>query len=71
MYDEYFGPDDILGEVGLDDESAVEVYMNRPEQQIQIGKLDLPENVYMAVINFNDKADNVVFVLVCTLDLSE
>ena len=71
VYDEYFGPDDILGEVGLDDESAVEVYMKRPEQQIQIGKLDLPENVYMAVINFNDKADNVVFVLVCTLDLSE
>lgn len=71
IYDEYFGPEDILGEVELDDESAVEVYMNRPEQQIQIGKLELPENVYMAVINFNDRADNVVFVLVCTLDLSE
>lgn len=71
VYDEYFGPEDILGEVELDDESAVEVYMNRPEQQIQIGKLELPENVYMAVINFNDRADNVVFVLVCTLDLSE
>ena len=32
---------------------------------------ELPANVYRSVINFVDRSDAVVFVLVCTLDLSE
>ena len=71
VYDEYFGPNDLLGEVELDNESAVEIYMNRPDTVTQIGGVELPENVYRSVINFVDKSDTVVFVLVCTLDLSE
>jgi hypothetical protein len=71
VYDEYFGPSDLLGEVETDDEGAVEIYMNRPDTQVQIGNIELKENAYMSVINFVDKADGIVFVLVCTLDLSE
>ena len=54
-----------------DDEGAVDSYMNRPDTQVQIGNIELKENAYMSVINFVDKADSIVFVLVCTLDLSE
>ena len=71
VYDEYFGPNDLLGEIELDDEGAVEIYMSQPDSQIQIGNLELKENEYMSVINFVDKSDSIVFVLVCTLDLSE
>ena len=71
VYDEYFGPNDLLGEVETDDEGAVEIYMNRPDTQVQIGNIEMKENTYMSVINFVDKADGIVFVLVCTLDLSE
>lgn len=71
VYDEYFGPNDVLGEILLDDEGAVEIYMNRPDEYQQIGTLELPENVYLASVNFLDKAENIVFVLVCMLDLSE
>ncbi len=71
IYDEYFGPSDILGEVALDDEGAVEIYMNRPDSVSQPDGITLPENVYMASVNFLDKSDAIVFVLVCTLDLSE
>jgi hypothetical protein len=71
VYDEYFGPNDLLGEVELDNEGAVEIYMNRPDTNVQIGGEELPANVYRSVINFVDRSDTVVFVLVCTLDLSE
>ena len=71
VYDEYFGPNDLLGEVELDNEGAVEIYMNRPDTNVQIGGEELPANVYRSVINFVDRSDAVVFVLVCTLDLSE
>lgn len=71
VYDEYFGPSDLLGEVLLDDEGAVEIYMNMPDAVSPIGNITLPEDVYMAAINFVDKSDATVFVLVCTLDLSE
>ena len=71
VYDEYFGVNDLLGEVETDDEGAVEIYMNQPDSKVQIGNLELKENSYMAVINFVDRADATVFVLVCTLDLSE
>ena len=71
VYDEYFGPSDLLGEVEVDNEGAVEIYMNRPDTNVQIGGEELPANVYRSVINFVDRSDTVVFVLVCTLDLSE
>ena len=71
VYDESFGPEDILGEVELDDQGAVEVYMNRPETVVPPEGLTLPENVYVANINFRNRADELVFILVCTLDLSE
>ena len=45
--------------------------MSQPDSQVQIGNLELKENEYMSVINFVDKSDSIVFVLVCTLDLSE
>ena len=41
------------------------------QRSVQIGNIELKENAYMSVINFVDKADGIVFVLVCTLDLSE
>ena len=71
VYDEYFGPEDILGEVELDDQGAVEIYMNRPETVVTPDGIKLPENVYMANINFSNRAGELVFILVCTLDLSE
>lgn len=71
VYDESFGPNDIQGEVVLDDKGAVEIYMNRPDSVVNVDGVELPENVYMANINFLDKSDGTVFVLVCTLDLSE
>jgi hypothetical protein len=71
VYDEYFGPSDLLGVVEVDNEGAVEIYMNRPDTNVQIGGEELPANVYRSVINFVDRSDTVVFVLVCTLDLSE
>ena len=45
--------------------------MNRPETVVPPDGLTLPENVYVANINFRNRADELVFILVCTLDLSE
>ena len=41
------------------------------DTHVHIGGEELPANVYRSVINFVDRSDAVVFVLVCTLDLSE
>ena len=71
VYDEYSGPNDLRGEVELDDEGAVEIYMSQPDTVVQIGTEELPAGVYRAAINFTNLSDEVVFVLVCTLDLSE
>ena len=71
VYTESFGPEDIQGEVELDDEGAVEIYMSRPDTVNNPDAFQLPENVYRANINFTDRSDNIIFVLVCTLDLSE
>lgn len=71
IYDEYIGPNDIVGEVVGDADGAVEVSMEKPDNYVQIGSIDLPENTYMGSINFIDKASEMVFVLICTLDLSE
>ena len=45
--------------------------MNRPETVVTPDGIKLPENVYMANINFSNRAGELVFILVCTLDLSE
>ena len=71
VYDESFGPEEIQGEIVLDDQGAVEIYMNRPDTVVEPDGINLPENVYMANINFRDRADNIIFILICTLDLSE
>jgi len=72
IYDEFFGSEDLLGEVETDDEGSVEIYMDRPETVASLGNNapKLPENAYRAVINFHDRSDGMIFILVCTLDLS-
>lgn len=60
LYDEYFGPNDILGEVVLDQDSSVAIHMYMPE-----GKDYLIGNV-----NFTTKtSDQPVVILICTLEL--
>lgn len=69
IYDETLGPNDILGEVERDEEGAVYVYMSMPESGAS--EEEIAANRYRAVINFRKKDDTIVFMLVCTLDLSE
>ena len=63
VYDEYFGPNDFMGEIELNDEGAVEIYMSMPE-----GTTD---TMIRGNINFVDGSDATVVILVCTLDLGE
>lgn len=63
IYDEYFGPGDILGEVELSDEGSVEIYMSMPEGNTS--------DMIRGDIVFMDSAGNTVVILVCTLDLTE
>ena len=63
VYDEYFGPNDILGEVVKDADGAVEISMEMPEGHT--------EKMIRGNINFTDRSDGTVFVLICTLDLSK
>lgn len=63
VYDEYFGPNDLMGEVQTNDEGAVEIYMSMPE-----GSTD---TMIRGNINFADASDTPVVILVCTLDLGE
>lgn len=63
VYDEYFGPNDLMGEVQTNDEGAVEIYMSMPE-----GSTD---TMIRGNINFTDASDTPVVILVCTLDLGE
>ncbi len=63
VYDEYFGPNDLMGEIETNDEGAVEIYMSMPE-----GTTD---TMIRGNINFVDRSDATVVILVCTLDLGE
>ena len=63
VYDEYFGPNDIMGEIETNDEGAVEIYMSMPE-----GSTD---TMIRGNINFVDASDATVVILICTLDLGE
>lgn len=63
VYDEYFGPNDIMGEIVTSDEGAVEIYMSIPE-----GSSDTQ---IRGNINFLDASDALVVILVCTLDQGE
>lgn len=60
IYDEYFGPNDILSEVVLDSDYSVEINMYLPE-----GKDSVRGN-----INFNNGAGDIKIILICTLDPS-
>lgn len=71
VYNEYLGPNDMVGEVVTDENGAVEISMERPDKYVQIGKLELPADTYMGSINFLDASDKIIFILVCTLDLSK
>lgn len=63
VYDEYFGPHDLLGEVETNEEGAVEIYMSMPE--------DSAETMIQGNINFVNAGGSTVVILVCTLDLGE
>lgn len=60
IYDEYFGPNDILGEVVLDSGNSVEIIVELPD-----GKDSFRGN-----IDFNDASGNMLLTIVCTLDPS-
>lgn len=60
VYEEYFGPNDILGEVVLDDDNSVAIYMSLPS-----GKDYMRGN-----INFTASDDTLSVILICTLDIS-
>ena len=60
VYEEYFGPSGILGEVVLDSDSSVSIYMSMPS-----GKDFIRGN-----INFRTSTNELVLILVCTLDHS-
>lgn len=62
-YDTDLGPSSTIGEITLDDEGAVEIYMNIPEGS--------DKTMIRGNINFLDASDAVIVVLVCTLDLRE
>jgi hypothetical protein len=63
VYDEYFGPNDLMGEIQTSDEGAVEIYMSIPE--------GVTDTMIRGNINFVDASDATIVILVCTLDLSE
>jgi hypothetical protein len=63
VYDEYFGPNDLLGEIEKNEEGAVEIYMSMPEGSTQ--------TMIQGNINFVDAGGSTVIILVCTLDLGE
>lgn len=60
IYEEYFGPNDILSEVVLDAANSVEI------------NIDLLENAdsIRGNINFFDKSGDILVIVVCTLDPS-
>ena len=61
LYDEYFGPDGIVGEVVLDANSSVEIIMEMPEGQ----------DFFRGNINFmTPTSESPAIILVCTIDLT-
>lgn len=60
IYDEYFGPNDILSEVVLDSDKSVEINMYLPDG----------EDSVRGNINFNNGAGDLKIILICTLDPS-
>lgn len=63
IYDEYFGPNNILGEVVLTEDSALTIHMSMPENS--------DKTMIRGNINLSSGSDTIVFILVCTLDLAE
>ena len=63
IYDESFGPNGLMGEIVLDEDSSVTVHMSMPE--------GATATMIRGNINFLAGSGGTVFVLVCTLDLAE
>lgn len=61
LYDEYFGPDGIVGEVVLDSDNSVEIIMELPEGQ----------DFLRGNINFmSATSESPTIILVCTIDVT-
>jgi hypothetical protein len=61
LYDEYFGPNEIVGEVVMDSDNSVERIMQHPEGQ----------HFMRGHINFMSEAsESPVVILVCTIDIT-
>lgn len=61
LYDEYFGPNEILGEVVLDSANSVEIIMELPEG----------EDFMRGNINFmTETSESPAIILVCTIDVT-
>ena len=60
VYSEYFGPNNIIGEVVLADDNSVTIYMDLPDGV----------NYIRGNINFLDSSNNLIAILICTIDTS-
>ena len=63
VYDEYWGPNDMMGEIELAEDSSVTIYMSMPEGS--------DKTMIRGNINFVGGSDGTVFILVCTLDVAK
>lgn len=63
IYDEFFGPNGVMGEIVLAEDSSVTVHMSMPE--------DASTTMIRGNVNFLSGSGGTVFVLVCTLDLAK
>lgn len=60
IYDEYIGPNDLIGEVVMNLDNSVAIYMDLPEGS----------DFMRGNINFLDSSNRIVVNLVCTLDVN-
>ena len=61
VYDEYFGPNGLVGEVVLDSDNSVEIIMELPEGQ----------DFMRGNINFlSETSESPILILVCTIDVT-
>lgn len=63
IYDEFFGPNGVLGEIVLAEDSSVTIHMSMPE--------GAETTMIRGNVNFLGGSGGTVFVLVCTLDLAK
>lgn len=63
IYDEFFGPNGVMGEVVMGEDSSVTVHMSMPEEAAG--------TMIRGNINFLSGSGSTMFILVCTLDLAQ